>query len=233
MIAKVALRQKAIELRKVGKTYNEILRVVPVAKSTLSLWLRDVGMAKRQKQFITKKRYHAQLRGGARRKEMRIETSKKIIAEYAAQVRSISTRELLLIGAALYWAEGSKQKEHDPSVGLIFGNSDSEMIALFIVWLERALCVLKRDMILTIYVHENHKNRVRHIEKYWLSVTGLDDSNLRKTVLKTHRPKENRRYDSNNYFGLARITVRNSSHLNRRIQGWICGIIKAQKQHVE
>ncbi len=37
-------KEKAIALRKQGKTYSEILAKIPVAKSTLSLWLHDVGL---------------------------------------------------------------------------------------------------------------------------------------------------------------------------------------------
>lgn len=36
MFAKTILKEKAVELRKSGKTYSEILKEVPVAKSTLS-----------------------------------------------------------------------------------------------------------------------------------------------------------------------------------------------------
>lgn len=55
MIFKSKLKEKAVALRKEGKVYSEILKEVPVAKSTLSLWLRDVGLAKAQKQRITQK----------------------------------------------------------------------------------------------------------------------------------------------------------------------------------
>mgnify|MGYP000140241659 CR=1 FL=1 len=40
-------KEKAITMRKEGKTYSQILAVVPVAKSTLSLWLQDVGRIQR------------------------------------------------------------------------------------------------------------------------------------------------------------------------------------------
>jgi len=47
--------KKAIELRKKGLSYSEILKCVPVAKSTLSLWLRSVGLSKKQRQRLTDK----------------------------------------------------------------------------------------------------------------------------------------------------------------------------------
>lgn len=55
IISKKDLQQKAIRLRKEGKTYSEILRVVPVAKSSLLLWFKDVGLSTEQVQRITAK----------------------------------------------------------------------------------------------------------------------------------------------------------------------------------
>jgi len=49
MIFKFKEKEKAIKLRKRGFSYSEILREIPVAKSTLSLWLRSVGLAKKQR----------------------------------------------------------------------------------------------------------------------------------------------------------------------------------------
>jgi hypothetical protein len=53
---KLALKEKAIQLRKKGLSYREIMAQVPVAKSTISLWLRSVGLSKRQWQRLTKKK---------------------------------------------------------------------------------------------------------------------------------------------------------------------------------
>ena len=35
-------KRRAIQLRKQGQTYGEIVKQIKVAKSTLSLWLREV-----------------------------------------------------------------------------------------------------------------------------------------------------------------------------------------------
>lgn len=41
MISKIEEKQRAIELRRDGLSYNEILKLIPVAKSTLSVWLKN------------------------------------------------------------------------------------------------------------------------------------------------------------------------------------------------
>jgi len=75
---KSKLKDKAIDLRKQGLSYSEILKKIPVAKSTLSDWLHSVGLSKNQKQRITEKKLAAIKRGGEAKRRKRIEKTKKI-----------------------------------------------------------------------------------------------------------------------------------------------------------
>jgi orotate phosphoribosyltransferase-like protein len=70
------IKNKAIQLRKEGNSYSEILREISVARSTLSLWLRSVNLSKRQKQNLTLKKLQACWRGGEVKKQNRIKKSK-------------------------------------------------------------------------------------------------------------------------------------------------------------
>jgi hypothetical protein len=122
MIAKDQEKKKAVSLRKEGYSYNEILKVVPVAKSTLSLWLREVGLSIRHKQRLTEKKLVAARKGGLAKRQWRVRLEKSIKEKALQDITGISEYELLILGTALYWAEGSKQKEHLVSVGVIFSN---------------------------------------------------------------------------------------------------------------
>lgn len=228
MTSKKELQQKAIALRKEGKTYGEILKSIPVAKSTLSLWLRDVGLAKKQHQTLTDKKRAAQLRGGLARRTMRIVESEAIFSESEGDIGLLTDRELFLIGVALYWAEGSKAKEYRPSVGVKFSNSDPYMIQLFLRWLREVFGAKRTDITLTVYLHENHKKRVQEVESYWLEVTGLDHGSLSKTVYKKNIPRTVRKNTKEAYMGLVSITLQKSVIQNRRIQGWIRGMVSVQ-----
>ena len=53
---KTLLKERAIKLRREGLSYSEILQKIPVAKSTLSLWLRSIGLSKKQVQRLTEKK---------------------------------------------------------------------------------------------------------------------------------------------------------------------------------
>ena len=72
------LKEKALILRKEGSSYNEILMQVPVAKSTLSLWLRSVGLSKVQKQRLTDKKRASRERGWKAWNKIRVEKSQFI-----------------------------------------------------------------------------------------------------------------------------------------------------------
>ena len=142
--------QKAIELRKTGLSYTEILQQVHVAKSTLSLWLRSVGLSKCQKQRLTERKLASIKRGWQKWRGMRLQKVRELKQKAYAEIGEVSKRELWLIGTALYWAEGSKEKENNVGQGLTFCNSDSQMIKFYLRWLEEVLKV-QEDNIKTPY----------------------------------------------------------------------------------
>ena len=105
MIKKIELNKKAIALRKKGATYSTILEKVPVAKSTLALWFKEVKLSVPQQQRITKNRLEAGLRGGLAKRKQRILKMQNIIQKAEEGIGPISKRELWLIGIVLYWGE--------------------------------------------------------------------------------------------------------------------------------
>lgn len=228
MISKSEEKEKAVTLRRQGKSYSEIRALVPVAKSTLSLWLRDVGLSKKQTQLFSEKKRQAQLRGGEARRADRLARTEIVVQEAKQAIGTLTARERLLIGTALYWAEGSKEKTYRPSVRLDFANSDAAMIHFHINWLREVLKVSDSDMQITLHIHENRLSEINDFKQYWLKATGLKHVNFTKPVIKRHIPKTKRHNIADTYHGLVAIRVRSSTILNRRILGWIHGIIAAK-----
>lgn len=227
MQGKVQEKEQAIKLRKQGKTYNEILKVVPVAKSTLSLWLREVGLSKTQKQRISAKRRAAQMRGGERRREIRLEEENAMLERALREIDIITERDLFLIGVALYWAEGAKRNADKPGVLIDFGNSDPEIIKLFISWLRKFAGVKNEDLVLRLHLHINHKYRESEVKKIWTNKLNEPQDLFGKTIYKKHSPKTVRHKTGEEYIGLVSVRVRKSTSLNRRIMGLIYAIIAA------
>ena len=56
--------------------------------------------------------------------------------EASSTVGRVSDRELMLLGAVLYWAEGTKDKPYDRRERVAFINSDADVIVMFLRWLD-------------------------------------------------------------------------------------------------
>ncbi len=226
MLGYILKKEKAIALRREGKTYSEILKEIPVAKSTLSEWFRDVGLSVSEFQKLTDKKLAAARKGGEAKKAQRIARVKEIRNKALLDITDISKRELWLLGIALYWAEGSKEKEYAPGSGIKFGNSDPRMIKLFLKWLFKICNVSKEDIIIEIYIHENSKNNIQVVKEYWSKVTGFTIDKLQKVYYKKNKILTNRKNTGNLYYGGIRVKVKSSSTLLRQTNGWVEAITR-------
>ena len=106
-------RVAAIRLRKSGRSYNEIARFLRVPKSTLATWFRDLVLPPR----LVERLYSRARSAGTKALVVRNKHQTVLAQERAtviqqaarAEIGSVSTRELQLVGSALYWAEGTKR----------------------------------------------------------------------------------------------------------------------------
>lgn len=220
MINKIQEKEKVISLRKQGKTYSEILSVVPVAKSTLSIWLQSVDLSKKQKQRITQKRLINSKQGGEARRKQRIEKQNKIFLEAVSDISSISENELFLIGIILYWAEGTKEKEYHPGSPFQFSNMDPKIISIILIWLLK-VCKIERNMLIfNIFLHESHKGRVEEVKAYWSLITSFPLDSFNTIYWKKNKLMTKRRNTGEKYYGVLKIKIRESSSLVRKIASW-------------
>lgn len=225
-----ALKIRAQKLRRQGKSYSEILSKILVAKSTLSLWLKEVGLSKHQNQKLTEKKRLGQLRGALKRKTIRISAQQEIYAKSQKEIGALSKRELWLLGIALYWAEGSKEKEYQSGIGVRFSNSDPRMIVLFLRWLKRCCDVKSERVYFSVYIHAMYKNRTMEVRKYWSDMTKFPLTSFKQVYFKNHNVQTRRKNAGILYNGLLRVNVRSSSELNRKITGWVIGICEGREK---
>lgn len=228
MVHKLAEKKQALELRKEGLSYREILERIPVAKSTLSLWLRSVGLSRKQQQRLTAKKLAAMRRGWARVRAMRIERLTLVRNEARREAWRYFQEPFWLIGSVLYWAEGTKPKK---SQGVCFSNMDPLMARIFQLWLKRYLGASSDDLVYEIYIHAGSESRLSEIKKYWSRALTVPEMNFR-VYYKRHNLKSVRNNVGSSYYGLVRIAVRKSSHMNHKIRVWIdeisrryCGVV--------
>src|SRR6266511_5756863 len=101
---KVELQEQARVLRARGKTLAQIADALGVAKSSVSLWVRDVP-------FTPSPRRHGPHRRPNPAHEAKLRQIEELNREGRERIRTLSSGEFLVVGVALYAGEGAKGDE--------------------------------------------------------------------------------------------------------------------------
>lgn len=209
---------RAVNLRKLGKSYSEIRKKVKVSKGTLSLWLRDVQLTHRQKKrlYITLRQKNAYRLAKINQKK-RIEKTEKIISEARREVRQLLKDSLFLSGLMLYWAEGDKSDYREE---VKFSNSDPILIQIMMKWFRKVCNVPEEKFKIALHVHKLHCRK--DVEIYWSKITNVPIRQFHKTQIKptSLKHRKNRLYE-----GTCAIRILDKN-LFRRIKGWKMGFIE-------
>lgn len=203
---------QAIELRKGGLSYTEIKKAIPVSKSTLSDWLKDIELTDSQKGRLNKLQAAAYI--GAKKIQAKSNAHHCQIREDAKkEATSLINNSLFVAGLMLYWAEGDRR-----SGRLQFSNSDPEMIKLMMKWFREFCKVQEEKFRVVVFLHSLH-TRTDCIE-FWSKVTSLPLAQFSKPYIKPtiFSNRKNKLYE-----GTCMIRVCDKD-LWTRILGWIDGI---------
>ena len=222
--AKDDLRDTAVAMRKEGRSYREIQAEVGVAKSTLSLWLRDVPLTEEQQRALDLRTPEAATRRAKAIRASAAQRRSRVHCEARDQITELSESELFVAGVVAYWAEGAKNKPWRTGTGVSFLNSDPAMIRLFLDWL-RLLGVAPERLGFRVQIHESAD--VPGAERFWAQVVDVDTSRFHRTTLKRHNPVTVRRNVGESYHGCLCVSVRRSAELNLQIGGWFDGLAAA------
>ncbi|HEY4512781.1 MAG TPA: hypothetical protein VJH63_03995 [Candidatus Paceibacterota bacterium] len=224
------LKEKAIELRKVGKSYSEILKILNLpSKGTLSLWFRDIQLNMEERKRLEKNMKLATDRG---LKKFNVNRSKRILEENQQarlqgilKIGAISKRELLLIGSTLYWGEGTKAENKGSAKAITFTNSDPLMIAVFMRFVRTIWNVEERRIRAGIHIYPSIKPA--DARKYWSKVTRLPPERF-YIVNQVSRASQGKRAYNLLPYGTAAIKI-NNRKLFYDIKGMIQGVINGLK----
>ena len=220
-MARTLLRDKVRMLRSRGASLNELASRLNVPKSTIRYWCRDIALSDVHQKRLFRRQKLGGIRAAEKIRALRMQREKILCAEGCAEIGEVSKRELLLIGAALYWAEGYRKGSGEFG----FTNSDPHMIQFILRWLNEA-CSIPRDRIyLRVCVNASHKKRLSAIHQFWSQTTGMPLSQFSNPTL-IHVSSKKKYLNSAEYFGTLRIKVRRSTDLRRKIIGWIEGLAK-------
>ncbi len=215
MKALITLRKQAELLRKQGLTYQEILRQVPVSKSSLSEWLADFPLTNSEKHLLKKRKDSnismGRIRAATSNRQNKIDRDKLLFDEAKVEFEKFKDNTLFHVGIAIYWAEGAKRNEM-----FLFVNSDEEMIFMMILWLEKFTNYSRSDLGYRLFIHQPFARD--NWELWWQKRLGVSATQFKKTILKPTSLGVKKRP---NYKGCMRIEVPCSSHLLTKMKYWM------------
>ena len=218
-IGKLELKLKAQELRKRGLSVKEIQKRLRVSRSSVSLWVRDVKLTKKQLEKLYLNKRTGSLKGSIiaamNKIKVREELTQKIIKEGRKEVGTFSKRDRFITGIAMYYGEGSKT---DGAVS--FTNSDPGAIKFMVNWLREFCKVSEEKLRGSLYIHDN-LDKIK-AEKYWSKLTEIPLKQFTKAYIVPNNPHRLRKVK--HLYGVFRITISNTN-LHRKIMGWISGVI--------
>jgi hypothetical protein len=176
-----------------------------VARSTAWLWVRHLPLDPSTERARAKPE-HSKLMTDARWMKHRADRDaehERVTTEAAAFVGELSEREILLLGTAIYWCEGSKSKPWRRSERIIFTNRDPHLIRLFLTFLRTV---------------------VDAAGAWWAEQLGVPIEAFRPPTIKRHKPSTNRKNNGEDYHGCLVIDVARGRHLYWHVEGLIAAM---------
>lgn len=167
--------QKAINLRKQGYSLREISEKLNIAKSTTSLWLRNVKLNKKAKERIKYLGVEGRLRSNKTSRAKRQAIWQRMADHtiiFKKGLSDYSIDELKVLLAMLYWGEGYKNGR-----SVVFMNSDPNMVKVYLFLLRQCFKIKEEKLKAVIHLHEYH-NKEEMID-YWSKVAKIDKKQIR------------------------------------------------------
>lgn len=223
-------RTKAIKLRLLGESYLEISQSLGVPKSTLSSWLSGLVISPQaQAKILLRGRRQATqalLKRNVNQTSEAWRRALRIRNQAAAEISTISKRELLFLGTALYWAEGYKRpvmrNGRERTFHIVsLTNSDPLLVKIFIKFLCEYCKVPLQKIKASIRIYEHHNET--YLKKFWKGIIGIPEKNFRKTYYGVSKSSQGVRPYNRLPHGVIQITV-GDTKLFHRIMGYIEGI---------
>lgn len=168
---KLEKKNQAIEMRKCGKSINEIYKSLSVSKGSVSVWVRDVQLTDEQKSKLTK----PQKNDYNYRKFLKIREEYQNKGKIKASEKDIEHA----IGCMLYWAEGDKKRNT-----VSFTNSDINVHKTFLSFLKKYFNISNDRIAIRINCYLDHEISLEEICHYWIQNLGINGCKVNKAVIR-------------------------------------------------
>jgi hypothetical protein len=213
---KTSERNEARRLRREeGRSVKEIERLVGVARSTASLWVRDIPLTEAQRASLKQRNpiYNGQFKGAAVNAERG--RARRLAYQERGRLRANAADTLYVAGCMLYWAEGDKGRN-----AVRLANSDPALIRHFADFLRLRFGVADEQFRITCNLFADHETRQREIEDFWLATLGLGRASLCKSIINRYSKYSQKKRKNRLPYGTCRIAV-HSTEIVQTIYGSI------------
>jgi len=213
----ISLKEKAINYRKKGYSYNMISQKIGVNKSTLSNWLNKTPFSPNKE--VVKRIGSAKLKSASFKHNKKLAEISEMKGLAEKDLGKITKRDLWFLGIGLYLGEGNKSYEN-----VSFSNSDPETIKIIVKWFKE-ICLFKNKNF-NPFVHAYPDNNIEETISYWSKITGIPKNQFGKTYIDKRTNKSGVKRKTLPY-GTLDLRFRSfgekefGRRLHRRIVGWI------------
>ena len=165
-------------MRREGASIAAIHAALPVAKSTISLWIRDIPLDDEHRRALEAANPAVNGRQVGQRAWSRRCREERRRAQEHGRALARTADALHCAGCMLYWGEGSKGRN-----GVVFTNADADMLRFFLRFLRACYGVSDDSLRLRINCHLGNGLSLGEIEEWWLTQLGLPHPCLRTSTV--------------------------------------------------
>lgn len=199
---KIAEKRIAEQMRRQGYSLNEIAQKLHVAKSTVSLWVRDVELSEKAKECLLSKIKLGQYISAENKKKRTKEGLDNYYNNALVEIgkTTLNKSSARTACALMYYCEGNKSLFN----GVCFTNSDPALIKTFLFLFRKGFDIDERKLSACIHLHEYH-DAAQQLD-FWSRTTGIPESQFSKPYLKPNTGKRIRK----NYQGCVSVRYHNN-----------------------
>lgn len=206
-------KEKATDLRKLGKSYIEIEKELGVPRSTLSAWFQNQGWSQEISENLVaqaKKGHIVRIHELNKTRGKNLEKLYKQAEDEAIEdFQKLKNHPLFIAALMVYWGEGDKSSRSRCSIA----NTEPQMIELFLKFL-RNVCGMKSPKIKAwILLYPDLDEKI--CKEFWVTNTSLKLEDFFKSILIQGRHKTKKLS-----FGVCSVGV-SSAYLKCKILKWI------------
>lgn len=213
----------AIQMRREGKTYNEINRLLGIPKSTLSGWFEGLKIPliiKRQLWNNNQRKWAESITNYNKKRALDVfNRNNEIQRGISKEIGRLTKRELMLIGTALYWAEGDKKARWRCK----FSNSDPGIIKIIMKFFRNVCKVPENKFRAYVQIHPNIPEQKTKV--FWSEISGIPSSQFDKTLTSISKSSKFKRSPNTLPYGTFNVRISDVNLVNR-IKGRILGLSK-------